>query len=64
MAVQVGPHDAQDGDDEQDGEGRVRADEGGGEDRSHDMEGGRTLMLNGGWELYWQQRHVLPLAAV
>jgi hypothetical protein len=23
----------------------------------------RTLMLNGGWERYWQQREVLPLAA-
>ena len=23
----------------------------------------RTLMLNGGWEQYWQQRKVLPLLA-
>jgi len=23
----------------------------------------RTLMLNGGWERYWQQRGVLPLLA-
>ena len=23
----------------------------------------RTLMLNGGWERYWQQREVLPLVA-
>jgi hypothetical protein len=23
----------------------------------------RTLMLNGGWERYWQQRQVLPLVA-
>ncbi len=23
----------------------------------------RTLMLNGGWERYWQQREVLPLMA-
>ena len=23
----------------------------------------RTLMLNGGWEQYWQQREVLPLLA-
>jgi len=23
----------------------------------------RTLMLNGGWERYWQQRQVLPLTA-
>jgi hypothetical protein len=23
----------------------------------------RTLMLNGGWERYWQQREVMPLAA-
>ncbi len=40
MAVQTGPHDAQDGDDEQDGEGHVGADEGG-EERGHDVEGGR-----------------------
>jgi len=32
MAVQTGPHDAQNGDDEQDGEGHVRTDEGGGEE--------------------------------
>ncbi len=32
MAAQTGPYDAQDGDDEQDGKGHVRADEGGGED--------------------------------
>jgi len=23
----------------------------------------RTLMLNGGWDRYWQQREVLPLLA-
>jgi hypothetical protein len=23
----------------------------------------RTLLLNGGWERYWQQREVLPLLA-
>jgi hypothetical protein len=23
----------------------------------------RTVMLNGGWERYWQQREVLPLVA-
>ena len=23
----------------------------------------RTLMLNGGWDRYWQQREVLPLVA-
>jgi len=23
----------------------------------------RTLMLNGGWDRYWQQRQVLPLVA-
>ena len=22
----------------------------------------RTLLLNGGWDLYWQKRQVLPLA--
>jgi len=32
---------AQDGDDEQDGNGHIRADEGGGEERGHDVEGGR-----------------------
>jgi len=41
VAVQTGPHDAQDGDDEQGGEGHIRADEGGGEERGHDVEGGR-----------------------
>jgi len=41
MTVQTGPHDAQDGDDEQDGEGYVRADEDGSEERGHDMEGER-----------------------
>jgi hypothetical protein len=23
----------------------------------------RTLMLNGGWDRYWQQREVLPVAS-
>jgi hypothetical protein len=23
----------------------------------------RTLVLNGGWEPYWQRRHLLPLLA-
>jgi hypothetical protein len=23
----------------------------------------RTLLLNGGWALYWQEREVLPLVA-
>jgi hypothetical protein len=41
VAVQMRPHDAQDGDDEQDGEGHIRADEDGGEDSGHDVEGGR-----------------------
>ncbi len=41
MAVQTRPHDAQDGGDEQDGAGHVGADEDGGEDRSHDVEGRR-----------------------
>jgi len=44
MTVQTGPHDAQDGDDEQDGEGHIRADEGGGEDGGHDVEGRRGGM--------------------
>ena len=44
MAVQTRPHDAQDGAGEQDGEGRVRADEGGGEGRRHDGEGRRGCM--------------------
>ena len=41
VAVETGPHDAQDGDDEQDANGHIRADEDGGEDGGHDMEGGR-----------------------
>ena len=44
VAVQTGPHDAQDGDGEQDGEGHIGADEGGGEERGHDMEGERGGM--------------------
>jgi len=44
MAVQTGPHDVQDGDDEQDGEGHIGTDEGGGEGRSHDVEGRRGGM--------------------
>ena len=40
MAVQTGPHDAPDGDDEQDGNGHIHADEGSGEERGHDVEGG------------------------
>ncbi len=41
MAGRVGLHDARDGEDEQDGEGHVGADEGGGEDGGHDVEGRR-----------------------
>jgi len=41
VAVQTGPHDVQDGAGEQDGEGYIGADEGGGEDRDQDSEGGR-----------------------
>ncbi len=41
VAVQMRPHDAQDGDDEQDGERHIAADEGGGKDRSHHVEGRR-----------------------
>ncbi len=44
MAVQTRPQDAQDGDGEQDGEGHIGADEGGGEGRSHDVEGRRGGM--------------------
>jgi len=44
MAVQTGPYDTQDTDDEQDGEDHIGADEGGGEDGGHDMEGGRGGM--------------------
>jgi len=40
VAVQARPHDAPDGDDEQDGEGHRRADEGGGED------GGRMRQIS------------------
>ena len=39
MAIETGPHDAQDGDDEQHGEDHIAADEGGGEDRGHDSQG-------------------------
>ncbi len=35
VAVQAGSHDAQDGDDEQDGKGHIRADEGGDKGRGH-----------------------------
>jgi len=49
-AVGTGPYDAQDGDDEQDGEGDVRTDEGGGEDGGHDIEGGRGGMGQRGEE--------------
>ncbi len=41
VAVQTGPHDAQDGAGEQDSEGHVGADEGGGQDGGHDGEGRR-----------------------
>jgi len=41
VAVQTRPHDTPDGDDEQDGEGHRRADEGSGESDGHDVEGGR-----------------------
>jgi len=44
VAVQTGPCDAQDSDDEQDGKGHVGADEGHGEERGHDVEGGRGGM--------------------
>jgi len=50
VAVQTRPHDAQDGAGEQDGEGRVRADEGGGEHGRHDMEGRRGGMGQRGEE--------------
>ncbi len=33
------------------------------EETSNALAGLRTLMLNGGWERYWQQRDVLPLLA-
>ena len=44
------PHDAQDGEDEQDGAGHVRADEGGGEDCGQDGEGGHGGMGERGEE--------------
>jgi len=43
VAVQTGPYDAQDGDDEQDGNGHIRADEDGGEDGRHDVEWGHMV---------------------
>jgi len=39
VASETGPYDAQDGAGEQDGEGHVRADEGRGENRGHDVIG-------------------------
>jgi len=50
VAVQTGPHDAQDGAGEQDGEGHIGADEGGREERGHDREGGRGGMGQWGEE--------------
>ncbi len=50
VAVQAGSHDALDGDNEQDGEGHIRADEGNGEDGGHDVEGGRGGMGQRGEE--------------
>jgi len=50
MAVQTGPPDAKDGEDEQDGKGHVRADEGGGEDCSQDGKGWRGDMGQRGEE--------------
>jgi len=44
VAVRTRPHDAPDGNDEQDGEGHIGADEGGGEERGHDVEGRRGGM--------------------
>ncbi len=44
MIGRAGSRDAQDGDDEQDGEGHGRADEGGGEDGGHDGQGRRGGM--------------------
>jgi len=43
-AVETRPHDTQDGAGEQDSEGHVRADEGGGHDGGHDVEDGRGVM--------------------
>ncbi len=31
------------------------------EETSNALAGLRTLMLNGGWERYWQEHQVLPL---
>jgi len=50
VAVQRGPHDTPDGNDEQDGEGQIRADEDGGEDGGHDVEGRRGGMGERGEE--------------
>ncbi len=48
MAVEMRPHDVQDSADEQDGEGHIAADEGGGEDGGHDVEGkGRRMGQRG-----------------
>jgi len=50
VAVQTRPHDAQDGDGEQDGEGHIGADESGGEDGGHDGKGGRGSLSQRGEE--------------
>jgi len=60
VAVQTGPQDAQDSDDEQDGEGRVRADEGGDEERGHDVEGGRGGLGQRGEEAGRRSRGPAP----
>jgi len=41
VAIWTGPHDAQDGGDEQDGAGYIGADKGDSEDRGQDRKGGR-----------------------
>jgi len=50
VAVWTRPHDAQDGAGEQDGEGHIGTDEGGGEGRRHDVEGRRGCMGQRGEE--------------
>jgi len=58
VAVQVGPHDAQDGDDEQDGAGHVGADEDGGEEAWATRGSARAQRT-----IYRPTRRVAPVSA-
>ncbi len=49
VAIWTGPHDAQDGGDEQDGAGYIGADKGDSEDRGQDRKGGRRAQGTAAW---------------